>query len=242
MLLKALQHLSPHSKNQKLEYQTTLQNATAYTKQLGGNASSGLETSLKAMGGDFDHIRQFIVSGAEASKANPGYPIEYTATNVVSELPVTINVQNTFNYQDCKDNTYKLIVKNLDFPTIPMVLRTEANWSSSPYYLGPGKSVTLPYNVNFNSFTYNNSVVQQIDLNNGGASDDVIFFMLEGGANIIYTPSYSTYLPLVQNFQNIATATTHTIEDGINNSGQARLVAKKDIPNNAIIIEIQKKQ
>lgn len=226
---------------QKLEYQTTLQNATVYAKQLGGNASSGLEASLKALGGDFDQIRQFIVSGAEASKANPGYPIEYTATNVVSELPVTINVQSTFDYQECYDNTYKLVVKNLDFPTIPMVLRTEANWNSSPYYLEPGEYVTLPYNINLNSFTYNNSVISQIDLNNGGSSDD-INFTLNGSANIIYRPNYSAYLPLVQNFQNIAAATTHTIEDGINNSGQARLVAKKDISSNTLIIEIQKKQ
>lgn len=92
--------------DQKIKYANTLQNTRVYVKQLGGNATSGLESSLGAFAGNFDKVRDFIVKGAEVSKENPGYPIEYTAVNIESNLDVTINVNGVSNYSECEETLY----------------------------------------------------------------------------------------------------------------------------------------
>lgn len=230
------------SVQQKLEYQSTLQNATVYAKQLGGSASSGLEASIGALAGNFDQIRTFIVQGAEASKTNPGYPIEYTAVNVNSNLPVTIKVEDTVNYQDCKENVYKLIVKNKDFATLPIIFRTENNWTNSTYYLSSGEEVIFSFNENLKKFTYNNSVLKQFDLNNGGSSDDVNFDYPKL-KDITYKRSATSVVNcLFKNYDNLNNATAYTIEDyGINGGGAAYLIGTKDLQKNALILEIKRK-
>ncbi|WER13856.1 thiol-activated cytolysin family protein [Elizabethkingia miricola] len=94
------------SVEQKSEYSSILQNSKVYVKQFGGNATAGLESSLGSFAGNFDSVRDFIVKGAEVSKDNPGYPIEYTAVNVNSNLPVTIKVEENVKYSECKKNPY----------------------------------------------------------------------------------------------------------------------------------------
>lgn len=94
------------SGDQKLEYTNLLQKARVYVKQLGGNATEGLESSLGTLAGNFESVRKFIVDGAEVSKNNPGYPIEYTAINVNSNLPVTVKVEDTVKYNECVEDQY----------------------------------------------------------------------------------------------------------------------------------------
>lgn len=232
---------SPVSVSQKLEYQHTLQNAKVYVKQLGGSATAGLESALGALAGNFDSIRNFVTEGAEASKQNPGYPIEFTAVNTDSNLPVTIKVEDTLNYQNCTDNGYKLIIKNIDFPTLPIVFRTQANYYNSPYYLGPGENIVLPFNINLQRFVYGNSIVEQIDLNNGNGSDDINFY--PNNSSITYKGGFFSFQNVIfQNYKNIALTTAYTVEDsGLNGGGPAEIVATKDLANNALIIEIKKK-
>ncbi|MFK7077749.1 thiol-activated cytolysin family protein [Flavobacterium oreochromis] len=91
---------------QKLKFSNILENTRVYVKQLGGNATSGLESSLGAFAGNFDLVRGFIIKGAEVSKENPGYPIEYTAVNIGSNLPVTIKVNAPVSYSECKNSLY----------------------------------------------------------------------------------------------------------------------------------------
>lgn len=236
---------TPISVVQKSEFQSTLQNATVYVKQFGGSASGGLESSLGALSGNFDSIRNFVVSGAEASKSNPGYPIEYTAVNIGSNLPVTVKLTEALEYQNCIDRSYQLILKNTDFPTLPIKFRTQTNWNSSTFYLSPGESVTLPYDTNLRNFVYGNSVLKQIDLNNGNASDDINFI---SGLSPMY-PSrisyksgrFSSEKSLFNNYEDISITTAYTLEDNINGGGKALLIGTKDLANNALILEIKKK-
>ncbi|AMO20205.1 thiol-activated cytolysin family protein [Flavobacterium columnare] len=98
--------------DQKLKYSTTLQNTKVYAKQLGGNASGGLDAAFGVFGGNFEKVRDFVVNGADVSKENPGYPIEYTAVNIESNLDATINVNGISNYSECEETVYT--AKTLD--------------------------------------------------------------------------------------------------------------------------------
>ncbi|MCJ1806130.1 thiol-activated cytolysin family protein [Flavobacterium covae] len=98
--------------DQKLKYSTTLQNTKVYAKQLGGNASGGLDAAFGAFAGNFEKVRDFVVNGADVSKENPGYPIEYTAVNIESNLDATINVNGISNYSECEETIYT--AKTLD--------------------------------------------------------------------------------------------------------------------------------
>ncbi|WP_375605028.1 thiol-activated cytolysin family protein [Flavobacterium davisii] len=92
--------------DQKLKYASTLQNTKVYAKQLGGNATGGLDAAFGAFAGNFEKVREFVVNGAEVSKENPGYPIEYTAVNIESNLDVTINVNGVSTYSECQESLY----------------------------------------------------------------------------------------------------------------------------------------
>ncbi|MFK7079648.1 thiol-activated cytolysin family protein [Flavobacterium oreochromis] len=94
------------SVDQKLKYSTTLQNTKVYAKQLGGNAAGGLDAAFGAFAGNFEKVRDFVVNGAEVSKDNPGYPIEYTAVNIESNLDATINVSGSSSYSECEESLY----------------------------------------------------------------------------------------------------------------------------------------
>ncbi|ANO49425.1 thiol-activated cytolysin [Flavobacterium columnare] len=98
--------------DQKLKYSTTLQNTKVYAKQLGGSASGGLDAAFSAFAGNFEKVRDFVVNGADVSKDNPGYPIEYTAVNIESNLDATINVNGISNYSECEETVYT--AKTLD--------------------------------------------------------------------------------------------------------------------------------
>ncbi|AEW86296.1 thiol-activated cytolysin [Flavobacterium columnare] len=91
---------------QKLRYASTFQNTKVYAKQLGGSATGGLDSAFGAFAGNFEKVRDFVVNGAEVSKQNPGYPIEYTAVNIESNLDVTINVNGVSNYSECEETLY----------------------------------------------------------------------------------------------------------------------------------------
>ncbi|RMZ61155.1 thiol-activated cytolysin [Chryseobacterium nematophagum] len=237
------------SASQKTEFSTTLQNARVYVKQLGGSATAGLEASLGTLAGNFDSVRNFVVTGAEVSKTNPGYPIEYSAVNIGSNLPVTVKVEDQVNYQNCTDNGYKLILKNMDYATLPVVLRTENNWNNSVYYLASGEQVVLPYNANLMQFTYNGSPLEEIDLNNGSSADDIKFYKTTNtqySKTIYYRRQnfgLNTFQPLFLNYPNIANTTAYTIidHDGINGGPAAKIEATKDTTNNALKIEIKRK-
>ncbi|WP_413512132.1 thiol-activated cytolysin family protein [Myroides odoratus] len=86
--------------SQKLKFNTTLQNARVYVKQLGGNAAAGLLTAFENEAGNFDKIRGFVVNGAEVSKNNPGYPIEYSAAYIGTNQPVTVEVEEKIWYEE----------------------------------------------------------------------------------------------------------------------------------------------
>ncbi|RMZ61154.1 hypothetical protein D1632_04105 [Chryseobacterium nematophagum] len=231
--------------SQKAEYSSTLQNARVYVKQLGGSATAGLEASMSTLAGSFDSVRNFIVTGAEASKTNPGYPIEYTAVNIGSNLPVTVKLTEQITYKNCIDNGYKLILKNVDYATLPIIIKTSDNPSNDVYYLASGETIEFPYNINFMEFTYKGSPINKIDLNNDGISDDLEF----NGSDPSYHPSISYHKNflsnsmLVNNYKDLALANAYNMidEDGINGGAPAKLEATKDISNNALRIEIKKK-
>ncbi|WP_375605430.1 thiol-activated cytolysin family protein [Flavobacterium davisii] len=94
------------SVDQKSKYSTTLQNTKVYAKQLGGNAAGGLDAAFGAFAGNFEKVRDFVVNGAEVSKDNPGYPIEYTAVNIESNLDATHNVNGVSTYSECEESLY----------------------------------------------------------------------------------------------------------------------------------------
>ncbi|RMZ61153.1 hypothetical protein D1632_04100 [Chryseobacterium nematophagum] len=234
--------------SQKAEYSSTLQNARVYVKQLGGSATAGLESSMSTLAGNFDSVRDFVVTGAEASKTNPGYPIEYTAVNIGSNLPVTIKVEDQVTYKNCIDNTYKLILKNADYTSLPILFKTIDNPNHSTYHLTSGESIELPYNSNLMQFTYKGSPIKSIDLNNGDSSDDISFN--EGSEIPLGSITYKKHMLfqnsvklLFENYKDISKTLAYTIidEDGINGGGAAKLEATKDAANNTLKIEIKKK-
>ncbi|MGG5506257.1 MULTISPECIES: thiol-activated cytolysin family protein [unclassified Myroides] len=91
---------------QKLKYAKTLSSSRVYVKQLGGNATSGALTAFESQAGNFESIRNFVVNGAEVSKQNPGYPIEYAAVHVGSNQPVTIKMTAKNKYKECRNIPY----------------------------------------------------------------------------------------------------------------------------------------
>ncbi|MBB1140854.1 thiol-activated cytolysin family protein [Myroides sp. WP-1] len=94
------------SAEQKLKYSKTLSSSRVYVKQLGGNATKGVLTTFESQAGNFESIRDFVVKGAEVSKQNPGYPIEYSAVHVGTNQPVTIKMTAKNKYKECKQITY----------------------------------------------------------------------------------------------------------------------------------------
>ncbi|CAA7194246.1 thiol-activated cytolysin family protein [Chryseobacterium potabilaquae] len=231
---------------QKLEYAATLQNARVYVKQLGGSATAGLEASISTLAGSFDAVRNFVTTGAEASKINPGYPIEYTAVNIKSNLPATVKVEDIISYKNCPKNEYKLVLKNIDYTTLPILIDTVGNTNNSVYYLSSGESIEFPFSTNFMEFTYKGSPLTKIDLNNGKISDHIKFKNTASSAKITYRRHFmgmNGVLTLFENYKNMATATAYTIfdEDGINGGVSAQLEGSKDLPHNTLKIEIKKK-
>ncbi|CAA7392612.1 thiol-activated cytolysin family protein [Chryseobacterium fistulae] len=239
------------SASQKAAFASTLQNARVYVKQLGGSATAGLESSMSTLAGSFDAVRNFIVTGAETSKTNPGYPIEYTAINIASNLPVTVKVTAPVSYRNCVDNTYKFVLKNVDYATLPIIFRTESNSNHSVYYLGSGEKIELPYNSNLMQFTYKNSPIKEIDLNKGNAADDIKFEEKDHTRDNRYpyisyrsqNLGYGVRSKLFDNYKDIQTTVAKPAEDkdGINGGGAAILNATKDIRNNALVVEIKRK-
>ncbi|WP_329904469.1 thiol-activated cytolysin family protein [Porphyromonas pogonae] len=92
--------------DQKLKYSNTLRNSKVYVKQLGGNATDGLLSSFSSQTGDFEKVREFVIKGAEVSKSNPGYPIEYTAANIKNNKPVTVKYEEKFKHTECRNIPY----------------------------------------------------------------------------------------------------------------------------------------
>ncbi|CAA7194245.1 thiol-activated cytolysin family protein [Chryseobacterium potabilaquae] len=227
--------------SQKSEFAATLQNARVYVKQLGGNATAGLEASMSTLAGNFDSVRNFVIAGSEASKTNPGYPIEYTAVNISSNLPVTIKVEDQIVYKNCTENGYKLILKNTNYTTLPLLFKTMDSQSQSVYYLPKGESISFPYDTNSMQFTYNGSPLEKIDLNNGNIFSDNIHFK----PNYIYYKGQLSEMidNLFEYYRDIATVKTNTVNDenGINNGPAAQLITTKDLTNNSLTIEVKRK-
>lgn len=77
--------------------------------------------------------------------------------------------------------------------------------SSDTYAIpsNPGQKIELDYDYNTNRYTYNTDLVQYIDLNRGGASDDITF----GETDITYRPSFNEGdFTLVKNYRKSKTA------------------------------------
>lgn len=150
--------------SQKLKYNTTLQNARVYVKQLGGNAAAGLVTAFENEAGNFDKIRGFVVNGAEVSKNNPGYPIEYSAAYIGTNQPVTVEVDEKIRYEEYEaipyladtyeearnkinyvkresggGNSAKIIIYNNTNHEI--VLKSETAWYGSSFYNRPPSKI-----------------------------------------------------------------------------------------------------
>ena len=231
---------APISVEQKLEYTNTLQNSRVHVRQLGGNASAGLEAGISALAGNFDNIRNFIVKNSEVSKSNPGAIIEYKAFHIDKNLPVTAEIKETSKYQECVDNRYKLIVKNKDYTVLPIIIKTQDK-NHGPYYLEPNGKIEFLYNNNLKKFTYKDSPVKQLDLNNGSSSDDIDFDELVSGW-IVYRDSYTSRNNLVfSGYFDIKNTRAYTVKDsGINGGPAALLEGTIDEEKNALVLEIKK--
>jgi len=83
------------------KYKKILSQSKVYARQIGGSSFNGLSGTLESIAGNYDEINKFIKNGAEVSKENPGYPIEYTAVNINDSKPVTIKYQQNIKYKEC---------------------------------------------------------------------------------------------------------------------------------------------
>ncbi|RNA61576.1 hypothetical protein D1631_06365 [Chryseobacterium nematophagum] len=237
--------LSNISASQKAAYATTLKNSNVKIKQFGGDARLGIEVTS-----DFEKIHNFLKEGANVSRSNMPAVIEYKVNDTKTHSSIIHRINTKVEYKEC--NEYSLILKNVDYATLPIIFRTEKVSNHSVYYLGSGEKIELPYDTDSKQFTYKDSPIKEIDLNNGKPSDDIKFEMPEqvlGNTNprITYTSQARvSSVKLFDNYRNIETAfeTSAYDNDGINGktNGPARLEATKDLKNNALIIEIKRKQ
>ncbi|RMZ59211.1 hypothetical protein D1632_06060 [Chryseobacterium nematophagum] len=237
--------LSNISASQKAAYASTLKNSNVKIKQFGGDARLGIEVAS-----DFEKIHNFLKEGANVSRSNMPAVIEYKVNDTKTHSSITHRINTKVEYKEC--NEYSLVLKNVDYDRLPIIFRTDRNYNNNNiHYLESGETIELPYDDSINSpqFTYQGSPIKVIDLNGGNPSDDIKFEKAERVLGkeyprITYTSKARVgVVKLFDNYRNIVTAieTSADDSDGINGKGPARLIAKKDVENNKLIIEIKRK-
>ena len=90
----------------KAKYSSVFENSKVTVKQLGGSAESGIASSLSAMANDMNGVIEFLKTGAEVSRENPGYPIAYKvnyvkgnrAFKVIQNIKYTVRNCDLVNY------------------------------------------------------------------------------------------------------------------------------------------------
>ncbi len=89
----------------KARYKSIFSESTVKVKQLGGNATSGIASSLAAMANNLDRVVDFLKEGAEVSVNNPGYPISYKVNYTYDNKPFKVSSNLEYIIREC-DLTY----------------------------------------------------------------------------------------------------------------------------------------
>ncbi len=85
----------------KAKYSSVFENSKVTVKQLGGSAESGIASSLSAMANDMNGVIEFLKTGAEVSRENPGYPIAYKINYVEGNRGFKIMQNVKYTVRDC---------------------------------------------------------------------------------------------------------------------------------------------
>ncbi|RNA61722.1 hypothetical protein D1631_07160 [Chryseobacterium nematophagum] len=233
------------------KYSNVMANTKVYAKQIGGNATEGMDAFLGTMAKNFDQVKKFMKDGAEVSKTNMGAIIHYTAINTEPRLfnvPVTKNVNGSGSYEECTEKQYTLILKNINYSTLPVIIRGKVSGEEKTigsFNLAPGKqSPVFLYNKAAESFTYNDVVLTQLDLNGGKAADDIQFDLpwpVEA-KSIQYRSAKLGFGdgaqgPLYRNYHDPSKIwiDARIDPDGINGGPKAKLNGNRDAQNNLVI-------
>ncbi|RMZ59356.1 hypothetical protein D1632_06860 [Chryseobacterium nematophagum] len=237
------------------KYNNVMENTKVYAKQIGGSATDGMDAFLGTMAKNFDQVKDFMKGGAEVSKTNMGAIIHYTAINThpgFFNVPVTKSVSGNGSYQDCTEKQYTLVLKNINYSTLPVIIRGKVNGEEKEigkFNLAPGRqSPVFLYNKAAESFTYNDVVLTQLDLNDGKAADDIQFDLpwpVEA-KSIQYRSAKLGFGdgaqgPLYKNYNDPSKIwiDARIDSDGINGGPKAKLNGNRDAQNN-LVIEISK--
>ncbi|WP_428740376.1 thiol-activated cytolysin family protein [Tenacibaculum sp.] len=85
----------------KARYKSIFSESTVKVKQLGGNATSGIASSLAAMANNLDKVVDFLKEGAEVSVDNPGYPISYKVNYTYDNRPFKVSSNLEYVIREC---------------------------------------------------------------------------------------------------------------------------------------------
>ncbi len=113
-------------------YKQIFQNASVTVKQLGGDAGSGISSSLAALANDLEGVINFLAQGAYVSRQNPGYPISYKVNYVYGNRTFNVLQNISYTVRNCEYVKYDNI--RIDPSDVSLHNATDHNTSGAELF------------------------------------------------------------------------------------------------------------
>ncbi|PKV48384.1 thiol-activated cytolysin [Aquimarina sp. MAR_2010_214] len=92
-----------------VKHKKIFRSANVIVRQLGGNASDGIASSLAAFANNLDEVIALLKKGAEVSQENPGYPISYKVNYAQNNRPFKVTQNIKYKVKTCDLVDYETI-------------------------------------------------------------------------------------------------------------------------------------